>query len=169
MSGPGAAPGATPGNPPGASAEGHDGARSVVVLDIGGRRVALDAADARGVARPDDLTLVRGAAPALRALVAVHGKVAAVVDPRAALGLEPLGDGDDLADQQLLVVSGGGGRFALLVDDVDVASLPPSPARPDADGGSDAVVGHDGDEIPLLGLHPLVASVLADPSPEAWA
>ena len=159
------------------SAGALDAERAVVLVEVGGRHVALDAAETRGVARPDSLTPARGPDPSLRALVAVHGKVAAVVDPRPALGLDPLGD--DVGEQHLLVVSGAAGRFALLVDDIDVATLPVSrrhagagtaaAAGTDAAAGTAAalVVRRGGDEIPLVPLDALVGPVLADPPPEA--
>ncbi len=158
--------------PPAASPDGTDGPAgteqlggpdelAVVLVHLGDRIVALDAAAAVGVARADNVTRVRGPAAALRGLVAVHGKVAAVVDPRVALGLEPLDD--EVVRQQLLVVAGDAGRFALLVDDLDVASLPV--ARRASSGAATAtatvVVQHGDEGLPLVELADLVAPVLA--------
>ncbi len=131
----------------------------VVVVRVGPLRIGLPVAATRAVVRPEGITPLRDPSGrstpgALVGMVAVHGRVAAVVDPRPALGLAPLTAGEYLSGdaaggdrQQLLVVADPLGRFALLVDEVDGVT-------PDVDAS-----------VRRVEVADLVAGVVAAPEP----
>lgn len=89
----------------------------VLVASLGGRRIALRAAEIQSVIELDSLTPVPGAPPHIAGLSALRSRVLTVIDARKALDLP---DGDRPTDRrQAAVAEVEGHLYALLLDGVD--------------------------------------------------
>lgn len=108
----------------------------LLVAGLGGRRVALRAAEIQSVIELNSLTPVPGAPSHIAGLSALRSRVLTVIDTRKALDLP---DGDGLADRrQAAVAEVEGHLYALLldgVDDVVEALSGPAPLRVKLDHG----------------------------------
>lgn len=90
----------------------------ILIVVIGGSRVALPAAAVESVVEIDVLIPVPRAAPHVAGLSALRSRVMTVIDCRIALGLG-LGDKAPGAGSEAVVVEIEGHHYALLVDVVD--------------------------------------------------
>jgi purine-binding chemotaxis protein CheW len=88
----------------------------LLVASLGGRRIALHAADIQSVIEIDSLTPVPGAPPHIAGLSALRSRVLTVIDARTALDLPAVPGADR---RQAAVVEVEGHLYALLVDGVD--------------------------------------------------
>lgn len=93
----------------------------LLVASLGGRRVALRAAEVQSVIELESLSPVPRAPPHIAGLSALRSRVLTVIDARKALGLPAGKDGDgDGADRRhAAVVEVEGHLYALLVDGVE--------------------------------------------------
>lgn len=89
----------------------------LLVASLGGRRVALRAAEIQSVIELDALTPVPGAPPHIAGLSALRSQVLTVIDARQALDL-PQAEGA-AARRHAAVVEVEGHLYALLLDGVD--------------------------------------------------
>ena len=92
--------------------------RLILIVVIGGSRVALSAAAVESVVEIDALIPVPRAAPHVAGLTALRSRVLTVIDCSIALGLGA-GDTAPGAGSEAVVVEIDGHHYALLVDVVD--------------------------------------------------
>lgn len=114
-------------------------AELLLIVRIGGRRVALPAGEVEAVVELDGLTPVPGAASHVAGLSALRSRVLTVIDTCASLGLPA-----DKSAQvcEAVVVPSGGHTYALLVEqveDVVEAAAAPGPVRASPGRGWDRV------------------------------
>jgi len=137
----------------------------LLLVRLGGERVALPATDVEGVVELEGVTPVPGAAPHVVGLSALRSRVVTVIDGSASIGGEPCRSRRDA-----VVAVIGGHPYALLVDgveDVVAASGEPRPLPGSLGGGwsrvARAAVEAEGDLLLLLDL----AAIVAGPAAEA--
>lgn len=132
-----------------------------LIVTIGGRRVALPAADVEAVVEFDGLTPAPRAAPHVAGLSALRSRVLTVIDCLAALGL---GATNAATLHDAVVVPSSGHPYALLVESVEdvlEAELAPGATRaPIGAGWEQAALGAieaDGDLLLLVDPHRIIA------------
>ena len=89
----------------------------LLVASLGGRHVALRAAEVQSVIELESLSPVPGAPPHIAGLSALRSRVLTVIDAHKALGLPA--DESDAGRRHAAVVEVEGHLYALLVDGVD--------------------------------------------------
>ena len=128
-------------------------AELLLIVRIGGRRVALPASEVEAVVELEGITPVPGAVPHLAGLSALRSRVLTVIDSRASLGLPSHGAAEI---NEAIVVPSGGHTYALLVelveDVVEAASLPVPVRAPPGHGWDRVVTGmvEAGDDLLLM-------------------
>ncbi|HEY1012482.1 MAG TPA: chemotaxis protein CheW [Herpetosiphonaceae bacterium] len=103
-----------------ARANGHGpapGAAAIVTFRIGGQRYGLPISAVREVVQVPALTVLPGAAPALRGLLNRRGRYLPVLDGRALTGV-PAGAADLSLDSHVILLGGAEAELGLLVDQV---------------------------------------------------
>jgi purine-binding chemotaxis protein CheW len=88
----------------------------LVILQIGGRRCALDALDVKSVIETGAITPIPRAPSWIAGITALRSQALTVIDCRRAIGLT---DSDWPTDHRAAVVSEGGHSYALLVDGIE--------------------------------------------------
>ncbi|HEX8526535.1 chemotaxis protein CheW [Allosphingosinicella sp.] len=133
----------------------------LLILRIGGERVAFPASDVESVIEIDEVTPVPGTAPHIAGLSALRSRVLTVIDGRVSLGLE---HSTVRGGSEAVVVPSDGHLYAVLVDgveDVVEASAPRVRAGLPLSGGWQRVllgtVEAGGDLLLLVDPHALVA------------
>lgn len=108
-------------------------AELLLIVRIGGRRVALPASEVEAVVELEGITPVPGAVPHLAGLSALRSRVLTVIDSRTSLGLPP--DSATRAEEAVVVPSGGH-TYAILVEQVeDVVEAAGAPVQVRASPG----------------------------------
>jgi purine-binding chemotaxis protein CheW len=139
----------------------------LLVAGLGGRRIALRAAEIQSVIELDMLTPVPGAPSHIAGLSALRSRVLTVIDARKALDLPDALRGEGEADRRHAAVAEVEGHLYALqldgVDDVVDALSEPAPLRVDLDHGwARAALGTvETENGPLLLLD--VAGIVAGP------
>lgn len=137
----------------------------LLLVRLGGRRIALPASEVEAVVELDGITPAPRAAPHVAGLSALRSRVLTVIDGLAALGL-----GRSPRDGALdaIVVPSGGHPYALLVEaveDVVEASGSPEPLRAPAGAGweraASGMIEAGGDLLLLVDPHRLIAGPAA--------
>ena len=133
----------------------------LLIVSIGGSRVAFPSAAIESVVELDTLIPVPRAAPHVAGLSALRSRVLTVIDSLAALNLVPAAPGDTM---EAIVVPSGGHTYALLVEaveDVVEAGGAPSPFQAPAGAGWDRVatgmIEAHGDLLLLADPHAFIA------------
>ena len=136
----------------------------LLIVRLGGRRVAFPAADVEAVVELESIVAAPGAAPYVAGLSALRSRVVTVIDALAALDL---GRSSGKL-REAIVVPSGGHPYALLVEgveDVVEASAPPAPLRAPIGRGWDRVAlgmaEAEGDLLLLIDPHRLIAGPAA--------
>jgi purine-binding chemotaxis protein CheW len=88
----------------------------LVILQIAGRRCALDALDVKSVIETGAITPIPRAPAWIAGITALRSQALTVIDCRRAIGLN---EGDWPTDHRAAVVSEGGHTYALLVDGIE--------------------------------------------------
>ncbi len=140
-------------------------AELLLIVRLGGRRIALPASAVEAVVELEGITPAPRAAPHVAGLSSLRSRVLTVIDGLAALGLgrEAVADRNDA-----IVIPYEGHPYALLVEtveDVVESSSAPSPIRAPVGAGWDrvasAMVEAGGDLLLLIDPHRLIAGPAA--------
>ena len=136
-------------------------AELLLIVRLGGRRVAFPAAQIEAVVELDGIVPAPRAAPHVAGLSALRSRVLTVIDARAALNLAPA---KDRTAADAIVVPCDGHNYALLVDAVeDVVEASGAPVAIAAPPGAGwdrvaaAMVETGGDLLLLVDPHRLIA------------
>jgi purine-binding chemotaxis protein CheW len=111
----------------------------ILLAEFGGSRIALRAADVRGVLRAVTVAPLPGAPPVVEGIIDVRGRLNVVYDLRPRLRLPPK---PTSPDDHLILARSGGRDVALRVDRaVDLLTVPLSRVHDPAMPGARALVG----------------------------
>lgn len=127
-------------------------AELLLIVRLGGRRIALPAADVEAVVELDGITPAPRVATHIAGLSSLRSRVLTVIDGYASLGL---GRDSDMGGRDAIVVPSGGHPYALLVEAVEdvVETAATAPIRAPVGAGWDRVaIGmvEAGEELLLL-------------------
>lgn len=102
--------------------------RQLVTFSVGDYHCGIVVLEVQEVLRPQRMTAVPLAPPAVRGLINLRGQILTVIEMRARLGLQPH---PDAREQMNLIVSLRDGAASLVVDTVgDVIDLQPQQYKP---------------------------------------
>lgn len=132
----------------------------VLIVRLGGQRVAILADAVSSVVELDEIAPVPGAASHIAGLAALRSRVLTVIDTYRAIGLTPPGD----HGREAVVVELDGHHYALIVDSVDdvvEAANEEAARRTPLKGGWSRIAGGtveaDGDLLLLIDIAALIA------------